>query len=324
MSPTSAIRQAIRRVRPTIREDGRNVVRWMARHRPTRALLNAVYSSLDYDGKERFHNTFTYLFRGRDESLTAGTWNVRFAGREVRVPLRGRDAWLEWDAATATLGHDVAIKRTYDALLCGPAKPRVFFDIGTNVGLHSLLFLVHGVRTVSFEPNPACHEFIRALAEANGVTPDIRTVALGDREGEIELAFPPGETWLGTTVTDVREQLSSKGRLEKVWARLTTLDNFCRAEGLKPDLVKIDTEGNELAVLEGARETLRSCRPVVIFETWPGKERDLLYGFMDNIGYRIAALPMSSTRDAPKMERSQFLTSPDTNFAALPDDRNDR
>jgi FkbM family methyltransferase len=323
MSAASALRQAIRRVRPTVRQDGRNLVRWMARHRPTRALLNAFYSALGYEGKETFHNAFTYLFRGRHDTVTPGAWTVRFAGRKLRLPFRGRDPWLEWDAATAALGHDVAVKRTYEALLSGHAKPRVFFDVGTNVGLHSLIFLVHGVRTVSFEPNPGCHEFIRAICDANGVQPDIRPVALGEREGEVELAFPPGETWLGTSATVVRDQLSSRGPLEKVRVRLMTLDRFCEAEGLRPDLIKVDTEGNERAVLEGARETLRSARPVVIFETWPGKDRDLLYGFMENIGYRIAGLPMT-TRDAPGMERSRFLSSPETNFAALPDDRNDR
>ena len=46
-----------------------------------------------------------------------------------------------------------------------------------------------------------------------------------------------------------------------------TLDEFVSARNLdKVDLLKIDTDGHELSVLKGAHETIRKCRPLVIFE----------------------------------------------------------
>ena len=39
----------------------------------------------------------------------------------------------------------------------------------------------------------------------------------------------------------------------------TTIDEFCARQGILPDLIKIDVEGAELAVLKGARETIRAA-----------------------------------------------------------------
>ena len=72
---------------------------------------------------------------------------------------------------------------------------------------------------------------------------------------------------------------------------VSTLDE--ELAGLTPALVKIDVEGAELAVLQGAREVLASARPVLIFEHVP--EATALYGdapegiwdLLTAAGYRI-------------------------------------
>jgi hypothetical protein len=65
-------------------------------------------------------------------------------------PVEGDSA--DWGLSLLVAGHDVEIKETYRYLL-EERKPKLFFDIGANYGTHSLIFLTHGVRTISFEPN---------------------------------------------------------------------------------------------------------------------------------------------------------------------------
>ncbi len=49
----------------------------------------------------------------------------------------------------------------------------------------------------------------------------------------------------------------------------TTLDAFCRTQGIRPDVIKIDVEGAEFAVLEGAREILAEARPLLVVSIHP-------------------------------------------------------
>ncbi len=65
---------------------------------------------------------------------------------------------------------------------------------------------------------------------------------------------------------------------------VTTIDGFCARNGIEPDFIKIDVEGWELAVLRGARETIRRRRgKLALFiemhpSVWPllGVSRDIL------------------------------------------------
>jgi FkbM family methyltransferase len=71
-----------------------------------------------------------------------------------------------------------------------------------------------------------------------------------------------------------------------------TLDSFCRAEGLAPDVVKIDVEGAELMVLHGSAEMLREHHPVLIVSvhpSWlpPSQSAEQIFDFLAGYGYQI-------------------------------------
>ena len=73
----------------------------------------------------------------------------------------------------------------------------------------------------------------------------------------------------------------------------TTLDSFSRQSGLVPDVIKIDVEGAELWVCEGAEEIIAKRRPVLLFATHPlwlpeGQRIEDLFGLLARWGYRIA------------------------------------
>lgn len=63
------------------------------------------------------------------------------------------------------------------------------------------------------------------------------------------------------------------------------LDGFVAENGLKPDVLKIDVEGAEMQVLEGARETLTEHQPAVVIEVT--NRRDEVCGFLTDLGYAL-------------------------------------
>ncbi len=238
---------------------------------------------------------------------------MSFAGKRLLLPLTAERAWQEWDAAVATLGHDLEVKITYANLLRSSRRPRMFFDVGANYGLHSLLFLAHGVPTISFEPNPACHEYPQRVSQLNRWNCNIQAVALSDEEGWAELWFPERDTWMGTTDAAVRDSLAREFPLHSIKVEQTTTDAFVAKHGIHPDLIKIDTEGNEARVLRGSRETLRSFRPLVIFESWPAA-RDAVAATLEEAGYRIGLLPVTEGSPVSVVEAETSSPSPPSNW----------
>jgi FkbM family methyltransferase len=313
------LRRVARMVRSSPRADLEGLVRWLVSRRATRACLNFVYNRLSAARKEAVYSLFAKMFRGHPQPVAEGDWWANVGGRWAALPLGGgHDAWLEWDLALSVLGHEVEVKQTYLNLI-RLRRPKLFFDIGANYGLHSIMFLLHGVPTVSFEPNPRCHEYFRKLARRNKVPCDIQPVALGAGEGSIEMSFPERETWLGSTNPDIANRLVEvHGPVIRLRVPQTTLDGFTQRDGRRPDLIKIDTEGSEAAILQGARSTLATCRPWVIFESWRGAGREGLLMFFEDLDYKICALPLQLPRPPLGLERAQLSEWPDTNLIALP------
>src|SRR4029077_9130628 len=89
--------------------------------------------------------------------------------------------------------------------------------------------------------------------------------------------------------------------------------------GFRPDLVKIDVEGYELAVLRGARGVLKESRPLVFLEIHPARIAELggsvgeLSDLLAELGYRICGLggePVSPARLAAVGSVSRVLCPP--------------
>lgn len=309
-------RRLVKRLRPTARADIADAVRAAASRAFSRRLLNLAYNALPWEGKRFFHAEYGGLFKG-GRPLARGRWLVRFAGRRVAFPLTPERAWLDWDLAVSAAGQDVEVKRTYETLL-GAGRVKVFFDIGANYCGHSVLLVTHGVRVVSFEPNPECLPYVRELYALNGLAPDVRPVALADSVGEAYLSFPADQTWRGTIEAAATAELDGLGEVKRLRVPLATIDSYTEAGEEPPDLIKIDAEGAELAILRGGEKTLRARRPTIIFESWPGEKRGELFHFFSAAGYRVTALPLLPGAEPRLLDADEFDASAATNFAALP------
>jgi len=105
--------------------------------------------------------------------------------------------------------------------------------------------------------------------EANGLTNvESFLLALGDRpRGTVHFHDIPFFTAGSFTVEDDSFLTSEVLGSSYFEAPATTLDAFVAEHGIeRVDLVKIDVEGAELSVLDGAKETLSTMRPKVVLE----------------------------------------------------------
>ncbi len=297
----------------------RNIFRAIASFPWSRRLLNAAYLKLNSSQKALFHQAFAKTFRNSNIQGRDGNWKVVFGNRNILMPLSSDNFWLDWDNAVSIVGHDIEVKQTYESLIGLPSEmPELFIDIGANYGTHSLLFLVHGVQTITFEPNTSCHEYFRQICRLNQVTPNLEPVALGEEEAQVDFSYPKRETWLGSTKAEIINKLGGSEDLVTEKVKQKTLDDFFPKIKNKRTLIKVDTEGNELSVLKGARKTLQRVRPRVIFECWDEDVKTGIFDLLTAQIYTIYALPWSPKQDAEPLDSRQFLASSSTNFLAVP------
>lgn len=169
-----------------------------------------------------------------------------------------------------------------------------FLDVGANIGLFSIFLRRHcpDARLLAFEPIPDVYEALAGnMAKLKPFFAEAVQLALGASAGTVEFDYFPGVAALSTSKPDVGktmadgirsilqgasgsqdvrdlvehtgagERMAETGfmddlfRVEKVPAPMDTLSNQLAIRGIdRVDLLKIDTEGAELDVIEGISE----------------------------------------------------------------------
>lgn len=136
------------------------------------------------------------------------------------------------------------------------------FDVGANVGNYSrMLFSLHPNASIfSFEPNPATFQNLQSLSQTN---PNIRiyNTALGTDVGTNEFYFRQDNAKSGeaTFFKDVWIEVHGFSDIKNCKVQVNTLDNFCSENHIsRIDFLKIDTEGYEMKVLQGAENLLKT------------------------------------------------------------------
>lgn len=177
-------------------------------------------------------------------------------------------------------------------------RDAVIFDVGANVGSMCLNFARHAPegRVYAFEPTLYAYKKLRTNLALN---PDLAAriqalhayVSNQSAEGRPVAAY---SSWkvdgTASETHPVHGGLSAPPEI----TRVLTLDEFRRDEAIdRVDFLKIDTDGHELDVLEGALATLRECRPTVVFEIgdYLLKERGQTFAqfldLFDPLGYTL-------------------------------------
>ena len=131
-------------------------------------------------------------------------------------------------------------------------RPRVIFDVGANIGQTTAEYRREYplARIVAFEPIAGVADMLaQRFSGDDRVT--VERLALGDRTGDAHMQSAD------RSVASRMQPLGSDGELVSV----ETLDDYARrSRQFEIDFLKIDTEGHDLAVVQGARNSLSEGR----------------------------------------------------------------
>jgi FkbM family methyltransferase len=198
-----------------------------------------------------------------------------------------------------------------------------FVDIGAHHGLYSILALravgPEG-RVAAFEPAPAAFRRLRwhlRLNQAGAV--QARACALGERAGTATLHVPRRGL---DTISSLRPPGVGQGPTRAVAVELATLDEATK-DWPAVDLVKLDAEGAELAILAGSTRTLERHAPIWLFEaldatgrSWGASGRALVDRLL-SLGCRLFEFTPEG-RLAPHQPREHYPLVSNCNLLAVP------
>jgi FkbM family methyltransferase len=187
---------------------------------------------------------------------------MRTMARRLAVRLGLEDqARRAWQLAHPTIRRDLA-ERAHLRRLVAWTVPHDghCIDVGSHVGdvLRELVRAAPNGRHIAYEPLPALAADLRAAFPRV----DVRAKALANEHGARAFTHVVGNPgWSG-----FRQRPTPRAaRFERLTVEVERLDDAL-PDGFRPAFIKVDVEGAELEVLQGALETLKTHRPVVAFE----------------------------------------------------------
>jgi FkbM family methyltransferase len=169
----------------------------------------------------------------------------------------------------------------------------VVFDVGAHYGLMTIYaskLVGQTGKVIAFEPSPRNHQVLIRhcrLNECQNVT--VEALGLLDKQGEFDFYMTTAHSWNSTFDAAFADQQSH----DKTTVTADTLDAYIERTGLRPSLLKIDTEGTELECLIGGERTLRAVQPAIIIEynslsqARPGHEEKRMLYHLRDLGYRM-------------------------------------
>ncbi len=131
-------------------------------------------------------------------------------------------------------------------------KPHwIIFDVGANIGYYTIQFSKLGHKVYAFEPTETVKMLKENLAHHRCHNVEIIKAPVGAKQ---------------ETREDLVYQIWGNEPVKNLW-KFITLDAFVQEHGIvKLDCIKIDVDSYDLDVLKGAKETIKTLKPFVVFE----------------------------------------------------------
>jgi len=142
-----------------------------------------------------------------------------------------------------------------------------FLDVGANIGTYSILFAKKGMEGCAFEPVASNFEALTKNLVLNNLTQQVKVInlALGSHEHTDVFMFVPDNTG-ASHLKSIENNDVKDGRETKV--KVVTLDSLIDQCNFDPEkdkvFIKIDVEGMEANVLEGAKTFLKTFPEIIM------------------------------------------------------------
>lgn len=161
----------------------------------------------------------------------------------------------------------------------------VLVDVGANRGQTIDTFrMYHSNPIVAFEPNASLANRLKGVRVEN--------CGLSDKPGQMTLHIPSYNGWdfdgqAALEITDDAAEYLRRSIIGFNPAKLVIKNQLCEIRtldefDLKAGLIKIDTEGHELAVIRGATKTIERNKPAFIVENSSPQETT---DYLNRFGY---------------------------------------
>ena len=173
---------------------------------------------------------------------------------------------------------------------------KAVFDIGAHIGLYALpasKVIVPQGRLYAFEPAQVNRELLKRHIEYNRISnievvPDL----VGDeRKQDVEFFETESAHGMNTIAQESVAHKNIAHPFRKVLRKQIRLDDFCHERGIVPEVIKIDVEGGELKVIQGARKVFVQSHPLIFLSVHPshlqhlGSSAEALYSVILELGY---------------------------------------